>query len=365
MASVQLRKVYKNYGKTEIIKGVDLDIEAGQLTVFVGPSGCGKSTILRMIAGLEEISGGDIFIDGEQANDIPPFKRGVGMVFQSYALYPHMTVYGNLSFGLSSLKLPKAEITLRIERATKMLGLEPYLKRKPKQLSGGQRQRVAMGRAIVRQPKVFLFDEPLSNLDASLRVRMRMEIAKLRSKLNATMIYVTHDQVEAMTLAHKIVVLRAGKVEQAGTPLEVYHQPKNKFVASFLGSPSMNFIPVQDISAETPHPAIRLPNGTIIEIPQGVATLKGNIEFGIRPEHLSPTEDAPYIIKGNVDAIEQLGDHLLAYVALDGDTKDTSVVAKLPGDFSVSIGQTINLGFDTKRCHLFDGQERALPLQSK
>ena len=240
--SVVLQQVVKRYGEIEVVHGIDLNIEPGEFTVFVGPSGCGKSTLLRMIAGLEPISGGDLLIDGQRMNEVPAAKRGIAMVFQSYALYPHMSVYDNLAFGLETARLPKPEIQQRVERAAAILQIEPLLKRKPKQLSGGQRQRVAIGRAIVREPRIFLFDEPLSNLDAELRVQMRVEIAKLHNNLGNTMIYVTHDQVEAMTMADKIVVLSAGNIEQVGAPLDLYNTPNNKFVAGFMGSPKMNFL---------------------------------------------------------------------------------------------------------------------------
>ncbi|MDB5587486.1 MAG: ugpC, partial [Devosia sp.] len=240
--SVTLNKIVKAYGDIEVIHGIDLTIEPGEFTVFVGPSGCGKSTLLRMIAGLEPITGGDLVIDNQRMNDIPAAKRGIAMVFQSYALYPHMNVYQNLAFGLETARVPKAEIEQRVTRAAEILQIVPLLKRKPKQLSGGQRQRVAIGRAIVREPKAFLFDEPLSNLDAALRVNMRLEISELHQQLKTTMVYVTHDQVEAMTMADRIVVLNAGNVEQFGTPMELYRTPANRFVAGFIGSPKMNFV---------------------------------------------------------------------------------------------------------------------------
>src|SRR4051794_23281343 len=244
MATVTLKDIRKSYGDVEIIKGVSLQIEDRDFCVFVGPSGCGKSTLLRMIAGLEEITGGDLMLEGQRINDVPPSDRGLAMVFQTYALYPHMTVADNMGFSLRLAGVPKAERRAKVDEAARILHLGPLLARKPKALSGGQRQRVAIGRAIVRKPKVFLFDEPLSNLDAALRVQMRIELSRLHEELAATMIYVTHDQVEAMTLADKIVVLQAGVVEQAGSPLELYHHPRNLFVAGFIGSPKMNFLPV-------------------------------------------------------------------------------------------------------------------------
>ncbi len=333
MGSVTLKGIRKDFGKTSVIDGVDLTVESNALTVFVGPSGCGKSTLLRMIAGLETPTSGDILIDGERVNDTPPFERGVAMVFQSYALYPHMTVYENMRFGLSSLKLPKTEIDSRIAHATEMLDLKAYLARKPKELSGGQRQRVAMGRALVRQPKVFLLDEPLSNLDAALRVKMRLEIARFREKVNGTMIYVTHDQVEAMTLANKLVVLRNGKIEQEGPPIEVYKRPVNKFVAGFLGAPAMNFIPMKGKS----------------------------LEMGIRAEHLHVKEGYPEHLHGNLYAVEHLGDHLLAHVTLD---EQTPVVARLPVDTPLTPGSPIALGFNPSHCRYFDDKGNSVHAQS-
>src|SRR5215212_2498175 len=248
MADVVLKNVQKSFGRIKVIHGVDLDIRDGEFVVFVGPSGCGKSTLLRLIAGLEDITAGDLFIGGERVNDLVPAKRGIAMVFQSYALYPHMNVYDNMAFGLELAKSSKAEIDAKVREAARMLQIEALLERKPRQLSGGQRQRVAIGRAIVRDPRVFLFDEPLSNLDAALRVQMRVEIAKLHHELSATMIYVTHDQVEAMTLADRIVVLDAGRVMQFGSPLELYHHPANRFVAGFIGSPKMNILPAAKLN---------------------------------------------------------------------------------------------------------------------
>ncbi|MDP9109968.1 MAG: sn-glycerol-3-phosphate ABC transporter ATP-binding protein UgpC, partial [Pseudomonadota bacterium] len=249
MADVTLRNVTKSFGATSILQGIDLEIRDGEFMVFVGPSGCGKSTLLRVIAGLEEITGGDLLIGGRRVNDVPPAGRGIAMVFQSYALYPHMNLYDNMAFGLKLSRVPKKEIDAAVQHAAKILHIEHLLERKPKDLSGGQRQRVAIGRAIVRKPEVFLFDEPLSNLDASLRVRMRYEFAKLHEELNTTMVYVTHDQVEAMTLADRIAVLSAGRIEQVGTPLELYEHPDNVFVAGFIGSPRMNLIPAEVVEA--------------------------------------------------------------------------------------------------------------------
>ncbi|MBY0371216.1 sn-glycerol-3-phosphate ABC transporter ATP-binding protein UgpC [bacterium] len=363
MASVVLQNVSKKFGKTEIIQGLNLVVESNQLTVFVGPSGCGKSTILRCIAGLEEVSAGEIRIDGQLVNDVPPFRRGIAMVFQSYALYPHMTVYENMRFGLISLKLPKAEIEKRIAHAAEMLALTPYLQRKPKQLSGGQRQRVAMGRALVRQPKVFLFDEPLSNLDAALRTRMRVEIARLRKSLSATAIYVTHDQVEAMTLADKIVVLRGGKVEQEGTPLDIYHRPANRFVASFIGSPAMNFVPAR-LKMVGPAGQIEFESGSPLEVKAPTVSGQHEVEFGIRPEHVSLDTNLPGKLRGKVFAIEKLGDQSLVHMHLDGTPQkgmDGAFVARLPGEIEVGSDGELELGFDPSRVHLFETGGAVIP----
>jgi multiple sugar transport system ATP-binding protein len=360
MASVVLKNVTKKFGKVEIIQDLSLVVESNALTVFVGPSGCGKSTILRCIAGLEEVTSGDIFIDNVRVNEVVPFKRGVGMVFQSYALYPHMNVYENMRFGLVSLKLPKAEIEARIAHAAEMLALTPYLKRKPKQLSGGQRQRVAMGRAVVRQPKVFLFDEPLSNLDAALRTKMRVEIARLRKSLGATAVYVTHDQVEAMTLADKIVVLRGGKIEQEGAPLDVYHRPVNRFVASFLGSPSMNFVPARLKSGGAKLAQLEFQSGRGLELSTAHSFASGTeVEFGIRPEHLTIDSSLKGQVSGKVFAVEKLGDQALVHLSLghgNENTADTTLVARLPWDMKCEVDSELSLGFDPDRCHLFEMQ---------
>src|SRR5512145_585317 len=288
MATVTLRNIRKSFGDVEVIKGINLEIEDRSFVVFVGPSGCGKSTLLRLIAGLEEITAGDLLIDGERTNDAPPDKRGLAMVFQSYALYPHMTVAGNMGFSLRLAGVPKAEREKKVIEAARALQLEALLDRKPKELSGGQRQRVAIGRAIVREPKVFLFDEPLSNLDAGLRVQMRIELAKLKEDLHATMVYVTHDQVEAMTLANKIVVLRAGFVEQVGSPLELYHHPRNLFVAGFIGSPKMNFLPARVIAMSDSAVTVRLTGIGDLDLPVRSNDLKPDepVTVGVRAERL-------------------------------------------------------------------------------
>lgn len=279
MSTVTLRDIRKRYTDTEVIKGIDLDINDGEFVVFVGPSGCGKSTLLRMIAGLEEITSGDLLIDGDRMNDVPPDKRGLAMVFQTYALYPHMTVAENMAFSLRLAGVPKAKRHERAQDVARILQLEPLLNRKPRALSGGQRQRVAIGRALVRNPKVFLFDEPLSNLDAALRVQMRIEVASLHDTLKSTMIYVTHDQVEAMTLADKIVVLQGGVIEQVGSPLDLYHHPHNLFVAGFIGSPRMNFLTVTVTDVNSSVTTVRLPGGETVSIP----VQSKNLAVGDRP----------------------------------------------------------------------------------
>ena len=336
MANVNLKSLKKTYDKTEVIHGVDLDINSGEFIVFVGPSGCGKSTLLRMIAGLEDITEGEISIGGEVVNKIIAAERGVAMVFQSYALYPHMTVFDNMSFALKQAKTPIDEIKNRVLEAAKILQIESLFERLPKQLSGGQRQRVAIGRAIVRNPKVFLFDEPLSNLDAALRVQTRIEIAKLHNQLTATMIYVTHDQVEAMTLADRIVVINQGIIEQVGTPIELYNSPKNQFVAEFIGSPKMNLINLKD--------GHKL-NITNLNIPSGAT------KIGIRPEHLNVSNDNTSKLKGTIRHIENLGEHLLCYINLE---KNYEITAKLDVNSRVKINENIHLDWHQNHQHFFD-----------
>ena len=336
MANLNLKNVKKTYDKTQVIHGVDLDINSGEFIVFVGPSGCGKSTLLRMIAGLEDITEGEISIGGEVVNNIIAAERGVAMVFQSYALYPHMTVFDNMSFALKQAKTPIDEIKSRVLEAAKILQIESLFERLPKQLSGGQRQRVAIGRAIVRNPKVFLFDEPLSNLDAALRVQTRIEIAKLHNQLAATMIYVTHDQVEAMTLADRIVVINEGIIEQVGTPIELYNSPKNQFVAEFIGSPKMNMINLKD--------GHKL-NMTNLNTPSGAS------KIGIRPEHLSLSNDDSGKLKGTVRHIENLGEHLLCYINLE---KNNEIVAKLDVNSKIKINENIHLEWHQNHQHFFD-----------
>lgn len=350
MADVSLRQVRKSYGALEVVHGVDLDIKSGEFVVFVGPSGCGKSTLLRMIAGLEPISGGEISIGGKVVNDVPSPQRGIAMVFQSYALYPHMSVYENMAFGLKLVKTPKEEVDQRVREAARILQIEDYLDRMPKALSGGQRQRVAIGRAIVRNPKVFLFDEPLSNLDASLRAQTRVEIAKLHDTLDATMIYVTHDQVEAMTLADRIVVLNSGRIEQVGSPLELYRSPVNTFVAGFIASQRMNFIPVTPESG-----GLRLGASRLLSF-AGTDTAKVRT-LGIRPEHLTLASPETAHLSGKLAVIEQFGEYALAYVELpDGEM----VTIKLDGAPDLQLHQEMHIGVPEGEVHLFDEAGRAI-----
>ncbi|WEX10445.1 ABC transporter ATP-binding protein [Chelativorans sp. AA-79] len=357
--NVVLQKVFKRYGDVAVIHGVDINIEPGEFVVFVGPSGCGKSTLLRMIAGLEPITGGDLVIDSERMNDVPPARRGIAMVFQSYALYPHMTVYKNLAFGLETIGMKKAEIDVRVRRAAEILQIGPLLQRKPKQLSGGQRQRVAIGRAITREPKIFLFDEPLSNLDAELRVQMRVEISRLHNDLGNTMIYVTHDQVEAMTMADKIVVLRAGVVEQVGAPLELYNRPRNKFVAGFIGSPKMNMLEAK-LLRNAGEAGIEI-GGARIGLGRDLnAGHEGDhVSFGIRPEHLALNESPGHVSIGEVtvDLIESLGNQTMVY-ATTADKQPITLA--LDGQRELFPGTKHAAWFDPARAHVFNGEERAL-----
>ena len=327
------------------------------LVVFVGPSGCGKSTLLRLIAGLEEITSGDLLIDGKRVNDAPPDKRGLAMVFQSYALYPHMTVAGNMGFSLRLAGIPRAERDKKVIEAARVLQLESLLERKPKELSGGQRQRVAIGRAIVRQPKVFLFDEPLSNLDAGLRVQMRIELARLHERLNATMIYVTHDQVEAMTLADKIVVLRDGVIEQVGAPLELYHRPKNLFVAGFIGSPKMNLLPAHVIAMSESGITVRLTGIGELEVPVRSTNLKPDepVTVGIRSEHLDLNEQGQF--QGQVLVAERLGSETYLHVQMEGSKM---VTIATNGDSPARIHDRVAVQINGRDCHLFDVEGEAI-----
>ena len=352
MSGLKLTGLKKSYGPVAVIHGVDLEIEKGEFIVFVGPSGCGKSTLLRMIAGLETISGGDLMIGGERMNDIPPSQRGIAMVFQSYALYPHMSVYDNMAFGMRISGAPKAEIDRRVRAAAAMLQLEPYLDRLPKALSGGQRQRVAIGRAICRDPKVFLFDEPLSNLDAALRVATRLEIAKLNESLpDTTMIYVTHDQVEAMTLADRIVVLSAGSIEQVGPPIELYERPANLFVAQFIGSPAMNILP-GTLKATGSKSKVVLGDREVSVPVETPDSQQGKpVHFGVRPEDLVPTQKKG-IISGEITHVEQLGEVTNAFV--DTGLMDEPLVVKLPGNHAFTRHEMISLDADPAKLHLFN-----------
>jgi alpha-glucoside transport system ATP-binding protein len=359
MTGVTLKEIRKSYGQVKVLHGIDLDIKQGEFVVFVGPSGCGKSTLLRMIAGLESITAGEMSIDGAVVNDVPPSRRGIAMVFQSYALYPHMTVYDNMAFGMKIAKESKDEIDRRVRAAADVLQLTPYLDRLPKALSGGQRQRVAIGRAICRNPKVFLFDEPLSNLDAALRVATRIEIAKLKEKMaDTTMIYVTHDQVEAMTLADRIVVLSAGKIEQVGAPLELYERPANLFVARFIGSPAMNILPVT--IAEPGAKAIlslkgNRTAGVPIEVPSSDKDKAASL--GIRPEDLTVSTGEDYLIEGRVLLVEALGEVTLLY--LEGPSADEPIIAKLQGMSDIAKGDVVRLSADPAKLHLFDENGRS------
>ena len=359
MASVDIQGVQKRFGDVAVLHGVDIEIADGSFTVLVGPSGCGKSTLLRMIAGLEPITGGDLLIDGERMNEVPAARRGIAMVFQSYALYPHMNVYQNLAFGLETAKTPKAEIRERVQRAAEILQIVPLLQRKPKQLSGGQRQRVAIGRAIVREPKIFLFDEPLSNLDAELRVSMRGEISALHRRLKATSIYVTHDQVEAMTMADKIVVLRAGRIEQVGAPLDLYNRPANQFVAGFIGSPQMNFVAVTAGADGAVTPAF----GGALVVPGTRAVSAGTaLMLGVRPEHLSlQAQPGALALPITVSQVEQLGGLSLVYGSLPGG--DTRVTLHSAGQVQTAVGDTLTAYASADTCHLFAADEAARSLR--
>jgi len=349
MSGVVLKSAVKTYGDVQVIHGIDLTIEHGEFCVFVGPSGCGKSTLLRMIAGLEETSGGRIAIGARDVTREDPAERGVAMVFQTYALYPHMTVEQNMGFGLKMTGHPKAEIAAKVGEASRILKLDDYLKRKPAALSGGQRQRVAIGRAIVRGPEVFLFDEPLSNLDAELRVEMRVEIARLHKEIGATMIYVTHDQVEAMTLADKIVVLRAGRIEQVGAPLELYRNPDNRFVAGFIGSPAMNFLEATVREGrEVAVPALNASVALAVQVPP-VGT---SVTLGVRPEHIELLAGDTH----SVDLTEALGGVSYAYLLADNGER---MIVEERGDERSRAGSRVGVRFDPARALLFDGKSGA------
>ena len=362
MADLELRNIVKAYGTAKVLHGIDLQIDSGEFIVFVGPSGCGKSTLLRMIAGLEDITEGEIRIGGERVNELPAAARKLAMVFQSYALYPHMTVRQNLAFGLENLRMERAEIDRRVDEAARLLQIEQLLARKPRQLSGGQRQRVAIGRCIVREPKIFLFDEPLSNLDAELRVQMRVEITNLHARLGNTMIYVTHDQVEAMTMADRIVVLRGGNIEQVGRPLDLYNDPANRFVAGFIGSPRMNML-------EGTISAVR-PDGVLVAfegMPEILARVDASgvnagepVTLGIRPEHIATGAAEGAKVQAKVDMAEHLGSESYLYCTLPGGA---AITIHNPGQTLVGRQDQIDIAFDPSACHVFrksDG-EAALP----
>ncbi len=351
MAEVTVRNVVKRYGTVQVMHGVSVDIEDGQFVVLVGPSGCGKSTLLRMIAGLEQISGGEISIGGRVVNDVMPKDRDIAMVFQSYALYPHKTVGENMGFALKIKGAPKSEIKTKVDRAASILDLGHLLDRFPKQLSGGQRQRVAMGRAIVRDPAVFLFDEPLSNLDAKLRVAMRVEIKELHQRLGTTIVYVTHDQIEAMTMADKIVVMRDGRVEQIGAPLDLYDNPSNTFVAGFIGSPAMNFLKGK-IGAADGGKVFLAEGGARLPLPEVTAEPGRPLVYGIRPEHIAIGEGG---VPARVSVLEPTGSETQVFAKLGTDSIDAVVKDRL----DVKPGEEIPLMIDTRRAHLFDGASGA------
>ena len=354
MAEIQINSLNKSFGKSRVIKDVSLCIKSRSFTVIVGPSGCGKSTLLRMIAGLEKIDSGEIKIAGKSVNDLPPKDRDIAMVFQSYALYPHMTVFNNMAFGLKLEKKSKIEIKERVKEAARILQIESLLDRKPKQLSGGQKQRVAIGRAITRNPKVFLFDEPLSNLDAALRVQMRIELAKLHDHLDATMVYVTHDQTEAMTLSDEIVVLDQGEISQQGKPIELYNNPKNLFVAGFIGSPKMNFVNAKILSVNQNKVEINV-LGSKITISK---TIKSNestdIIFGIRPEDIIITDDSDCDFQGKAFVVEKLGSNTFIYLNNEGDP----IVVETSGDSLIKVGDDVKIKFDLNKTNLFHSNNK-------
>ncbi len=350
MARVTLQNIHKAYGSTEVIHGIDCEIDDGELVVIVGPSGCGKSTLLRMIAGLEDVTSGNISIGDRVVNDLEPAERDIAMVFQNYALYPHMTVFNNMAYGLKIRGIPKAEIEQRVQRTAAILELEDYLTRSPKQLSGGQRQRVAMGRAIVREPSVFLFDEPLSNLDAKLRVQMRLEIKKLQERLGITSVYVTHDQIEAMTLGHRLMVLNDGHMEQLGTPIELYERPKTIFVAGFIGSPSMNFL---DATLSDNGSKAVFTGADEVELPGKFAAFaNARVCVGIRPEHLRVANGATTPHTVTVQVVEHLGADTLVHGTFSSGDFDLTI--RLQGVKNIGQGDVLPLTFDQENIHVFD-----------
>ncbi|RKT21166.1 multiple sugar transport system ATP-binding protein [Paraburkholderia sp. RAU2J] len=356
MTGIQLNGVTKRYGETEVITGLDLNIHEGEFLVFLGPSGCGKSTLLRMIAGLENVSEGQISIGGREVTNLPPARRDVAMVFQHYALYPHMTVYDNMAFGLRNTGVATSEIERRITEAARMLELDALLKRRPAQLSGGQRQRVAIGRAVVKEPEAFLFDEPLSNLDASLRTRTRVELARIHRRLSSTMIFVTHDQIEAMTLATRIVVMNRGRIEQIGAPLDIYRRPATRFVAGFIGAPAMNFIDVEPASDNGGRLLVRLPVDNVV-IPTTIAAgslPSGQLTLGVRAEHVVIDANGP--LGGRAEFIERLGDRSLAHVSL---ASNQLIVIEIPREYELQAGDPLRMSIDAAHLHLFDASGTA------
>lgn len=364
MAQVELNRITKRFGAHTAVNEVSFCANDGEFLVLVGPSGCGKTTVLRMIAGLEQITEGELLIDGLRANGTPPAARGIAMVFQSYALYPHKSVYENMSFGLKLAKVPKEERESRVRQAARVLQIDHLLHHSPAQLSGGQRQRVAIGRAITRKPKVFLFDEPLSNLDAALRVEMRVELARLHQELKATMIYVTHDQIEAMTLADRIVIFSAGRVEQIGTPLELYHQPRNLFVAGFLGSPRMNFLQGSVMSAVQGSVAVELSGGTRITVAADPQRLSpgASVTVGVRPENLQPASSGNNLLPVVLRHSERTGDATVLYTFLRGTSQ--ALTCRLPTSFPSMRETLLSLHADEDAFHLFDDEGNALPKMS-
>ncbi|OLF54221.1 ABC transporter ATP-binding protein [Pseudomonas chlororaphis] len=360
MANLKIKNLQKGFEGFSIIKGIDLEVNDKEFVVFVGPSGCGKSTLLRLIAGLEEVSGGSIELDGRDITEVSPAKRDLAMVFQTYALYPHMSVRKNMSFALDLAGVAKAEVENKVAEAARILELGPMLERKPKQLSGGQRQRVAIGRAIVRNPKIFLFDEPLSNLDAALRVQMRLELARLHKELQATMIYVTHDQVEAMTLADKVVVLNGGRVEQVGSPLELYHRPANLFVAGFLGTPKMGFLKGKVSQVDGQGCEVELEAGTRVRLDQNGPRLSvgSPVTLGIRPEHLELARPGDCTLTVTADVSERLGSDTFCHVRT---ASGEALTLRIRGDLASAFGQQLDLHLDAAHCHLFDADGVALP----
>ena len=362
MSDLRLRGIRKSFGAVEVLRGIDLDIAEGEFTVFVGPSGCGKSTLLRMIAGLEDIDEGEVAIAGARINEVAPAERGIAMVFQSYALYPHMTVAQNMGFALKMAGQPRKAVDAAVARAAAILQIEPLLERKPRELSGGQRQRVAIGRAIVRKPAVFLFDEPLSNLDAALRMQMRIELSKLHKELGSTMVYVTHDQVEAMTLGDRIAVFNGGRIEQVGAPLELYTRPANQFVAGFLGSPRMNFIRGQALAGGSATMKFEAQGAGLIELPLPSAGRPAGTDLllGVRPEHIGVAR-VDEGLAARIELLEHLGDCVIVHAALEGSNEP--VALRLTADHgALAAGQRIGLVPQAAHALLFDASGRALAL---